>query len=99
MPFPREAVNKHGGLENALQSEAKLLAQFKKHTGLYVYRREFLLEYTKWPQSGLEKTESLEQLRALENGAKIKVIETEHSSIGVDTREDYEGVRKMLEVA
>jgi 3-deoxy-manno-octulosonate cytidylyltransferase (CMP-KDO synthetase) len=97
IPFPRDAVKKYGTLENALQNEPNLIKLFRKHTGLYVYRREFLLEYTKLPQSSLEKTEMLEQLRALENGAKIKVIEVEESSIGVDTFEDLERVRKLLE--
>jgi 3-deoxy-manno-octulosonate cytidylyltransferase (CMP-KDO synthetase) len=49
------------------------------------------------PQSNLEKIESLEQLRALEAGAKIKVVETKESSIGVDTAADFERVRRILE--
>jgi 3-deoxy-manno-octulosonate cytidylyltransferase (CMP-KDO synthetase) len=97
IPFPRDAVKKFGSLENALQNEPNLINNFRKHTGLYVYRREFLLKYTKLPQSNLEKTEMLEQLRALENGAKIKVIEVEESSIGVDTFEDLERVKMILE--
>lgn len=97
IPFPRDAVKKHGNLENALQNEPHLISQFRKHTGLYVYRREFLLEYTKMAQTFLEKTELLEQLRALENGAKIKVVEVAESSIGVDTQEDFERVKKILE--
>jgi 3-deoxy-manno-octulosonate cytidylyltransferase (CMP-KDO synthetase) len=97
IPFPRDAVKKYGTLENALQNEPNLIKFFRKHTGLYVYRREFLLKYTKLPQSNLEKIEMLEQLRALENGAKIKVIEVEESSIGVDTFEDLERVKKILE--
>jgi 3-deoxy-manno-octulosonate cytidylyltransferase (CMP-KDO synthetase) len=97
IPFSRDAVKKFGTLENALQNEPDLIKLFRKHTGLYAYRREFLLEYTKMPQSDLEKIEMLEQLRALENGAKIKVIEVEESSIGVDTFEDLERVKKILE--
>ncbi len=96
IPFPREAVKKHGSLENALHEDTNLLRLFRKHTGLYVYRREFLLEYTKLNQTNLEKIEMLEQLRALENGAKIKVVEVSDSSIGVDTREDLERVEKIL---
>ena len=96
VPFPREAVRKYGTLENALREEKDLLALFRKHTGLYVYRREFLLKYTKLKQTNLEKTEMLEQLRALENGARIKVVETSESSIGVDTLEDFERVRAIL---
>ncbi len=97
IPFPREAVKKFGSLENALQQNANLITTFRKHTGLYVYRREFLLKYTKFAQTNLEKTELLEQLRALENGAKIKVVEVSESSIGVDTGEDFERVKKILE--
>ena len=97
IPFPREATRKHGDLETALKAEPDLLAAFRKHTGLYVYRREFLLKYTKLPESNLEKLESLEQLRILENGKFIKVIEVSESSIGVDTPEDFERVRQILE--
>lgn len=97
IPFPREAVKQYGSLENALRTETDLIRQFRKHTGLYVYRREFLLRYTKLNQSTLEKIEMLEQLRALENGARIKVIEVGGSSIGVDTLEDFEKVKRIIE--
>ena len=99
IPYPRDAVKKHGSLEKALRHDATLLATFRKHTGLYVYRRGFLLEYSAWPQSELERTESLEQLRALERGAIIKVVEASAPSIGVDTAEDLERVRAILEVS
>ena len=98
IPFPREAVRKYGSLENALRTDKHLLSLFRKHTGLYVYRREFLLKYTRFEQTNLEKTEMLEQLRALENGAKIKVVEVSESSIGVDTVEDFERVKMYLGV-
>lgn len=97
IPFPRDAVKKYGSLENALQNELALTANYRKHTGLYVYRCEFLLKYTKMAQSHLEKTEMLEQIRVLENGCKIKVVEVEESSIGVDTKEDFERVRELIE--
>lgn len=97
VPFPREAVKKYGTIENALRNESDLISLFRKHTGLYVYRREFLLEFTRMEQTNLEKTEMLEQLRALENGARIKVVEVEESSIGVDTKEDFERVRTIFE--
>lgn len=67
-----------------------------KHIGLYAYRRKFLLDFVRMEQTPLEKVEDLEQLRALENGYKIKVIITECDSVGVDTREDLEKVRKIL---
>jgi 3-deoxy-manno-octulosonate cytidylyltransferase (CMP-KDO synthetase) len=97
IPFPREAVRKFGTLENALQNEKDLLSLYRKHTGLYVYRREFLLKYTQLKQTKLEKTEMLEQLRALENGARIKVVEVSENSVGVDTREDFDRVEKIIE--
>lgn len=67
-----------------------------KHVGLYVYRRDFLLRYSRMPQTPLEHGEKLEQLRALENGHRIVVVETEFESIGVDTPEDLEKVIKRL---
>jgi 3-deoxy-manno-octulosonate cytidylyltransferase (CMP-KDO synthetase) len=97
IPFPREAVRKYGTLENALRQEKDLLSLYRKHTGLYVYRREFLLKYTELKQTNLEKTEMLEQLRALENGARIKVVEVSENSIGIDTPEDFERVKQIIE--
>ncbi|HEX8633689.1 MAG TPA: 3-deoxy-manno-octulosonate cytidylyltransferase [Pyrinomonadaceae bacterium] len=96
IPYPREAVRRFGSLAAALEIEPALLADFRKHTGLYVYRRAFLLEYARWPQSALERAESLEQLRMLEHGAKIRVVETEEKSTGVDTPADLERVRAMF---
>ncbi len=99
MPYPREAARAHGSLAAALEAEPALLAAFRKHTGLYVYRRAFLLEYARWPQSALERVESLEQLRMLEHGAKIRVVETNETSIGVDTPADLERVRALFAAA
>ncbi len=59
------------------------------HIGIYAYRREFLLELTQLPPSRLEQLEKLEQLRALEAGARIQVAIVEHHSVGIDTPEDY----------
>ena len=70
-----------------------------KHIGLYVYRRDFLLSYSDLPVGPLEKAECLEQLRALENGSPIRVLETEYESMGVDTPEDFERVSKLYEVS
>ena len=70
-----------------------------KHIGLYVYRRDFLLRYPGLPVGPLEKAERLEQLRALESGHKIRVVETEYESIGVDTPEDLERVTKLFEMS
>lgn len=96
IPLPREAVRRHGTLAAALAHEPSLVSLFRKHTGLYVYRRSFLLEYTSWPPSTLERAEALEQLRALERGVIIRVIETSEPSIGVDTAEDLERVRAIF---
>ena len=68
-----------------------------KHIGLYVYQREFLLGYPDLPVGPLERAEHLEQLRALENGLKIRVVETEYESLGVDTPEDWERVAGLFE--
>ena len=68
-----------------------------KHIGLYVYRRDFLLRYSDLPVGPLEQAERLEQLRALENGFKIRVVETEYESLGVDTPEDWEKVSTLFE--
>ncbi|MBA3440411.1 MAG: 3-deoxy-manno-octulosonate cytidylyltransferase [Pyrinomonadaceae bacterium] len=97
IPYPRNAVHQHGSLERALQNDPQLLAKFRKHTGLYVYRRTFLLEYARWPQSTLEQIESLEQLRVLERGVTIRVVEAAAPSVGVDTPEDLEHVRAIIE--
>lgn len=67
-----------------------------KHVGLYVYRREFLLSYSQLPVGPLEQAEKLEQLRALENGYKIRVVETEYESLGVDTPADLDRVAQLL---
>jgi 3-deoxy-manno-octulosonate cytidylyltransferase (CMP-KDO synthetase) len=97
VPYPRDAARAYGSLEAAILAEPGLLAGFRKHTGLYVYRREVLLEFAQWPQSALERLESLEQLRALEHGVKIKVVQASAPSIGVDTMTDLERVRSIVE--
>jgi 3-deoxy-manno-octulosonate cytidylyltransferase (CMP-KDO synthetase) len=96
VPYPRDAVKRHGSPDVALAAEPELLKLFRKHTGLYVYRRDVLLEFTKWPQTELERTEALEQLRALAHGVKIKVVEACTASTGVDTLADLEKVRAQL---
>jgi 3-deoxy-manno-octulosonate cytidylyltransferase (CMP-KDO synthetase) len=97
VPYPRDAIRRHGSVEVALKNEPALLPGFRKHTGLYVYRRDVLLAFAKWPQSELERLESLEQLRALEHGVQIKAIEASTSSIGVDTINDLKRVRSIVE--
>ena len=70
---------------------------YYRHIGLYIYQRDFLLNYSSLPVGPLEQAERLEQLRALENGYRIRVVETEYESLGVDTPEDLERVAKMFE--
>lgn len=66
-----------------------------KHIGIYAYRRDFLLQYAQLEPTPLEKAESLEQLRALENGYRIKVVETNTHFVGVDTEEDLAKVNEI----
>ena len=97
MPFPRDATLRHHDPNEAVVNEPELLSYFRKHTGLYVYRRDVLLQFTSWPQTTLERFERLEQLRALEHDVKIRVIQASTSSIGVDTADDLEKVRMLVE--
>ena len=67
-----------------------------KHFGMYGYRRAFLIELAGLPQTNLEQAESLEQLRALEHGFRIRVVETQYDSVEVNTPEDLERVRRVV---
>jgi len=67
-----------------------------KHLGLYVYRRQALLDFVSWPPSHLEQIEKLEQLRFLDHGYRVRVVETPYDSVGVDTPEDLDRVRALL---
>jgi 3-deoxy-manno-octulosonate cytidylyltransferase (CMP-KDO synthetase) len=93
MYFSRSVIPYIRGKEEAewLQS-----FNFLKHIGMYAYRRNILKEVTALPQSSLEIAESLEQLRWLQNGYKIKVGETTQETIGIDTPEDLEAAIKRL---
>ena len=82
IPFKRDA-----------NSPAPLYFQ---HIGLYVYRREFLISYPDLNVGPLEQAECLEQLRAMENGYRIRVVKTEYESVGVDTPADLERVNKLF---
>lgn len=88
IPYPRD-------FNNCLELRWHELAT-AKHIGLYVYRREFLLQYPRLQATPLEIQESLEQLRALEHGYRIRVAETDLVGQGVDTPEDLERVKKVL---
>jgi 3-deoxy-manno-octulosonate cytidylyltransferase (CMP-KDO synthetase) len=86
--------DKWNDLKDEAFNSGKLLCH--KHVGLYVYRRDFLLQYARMAPSQLELSEKLEQLRVLENGYRIKVVETAYESIGVDTPGDLEKVIERL---
>ena len=88
IPFPRDVK------EISIAKEVLEKYQFFRHIGIYGYRKDFLLKFVNMEQSYLEKIEKLEQLRALENGFKIKMIEANSSLIGIDTQEDYEEALK-----
>jgi 3-deoxy-manno-octulosonate cytidylyltransferase (CMP-KDO synthetase) len=75
---------------------SKVQARHLKHLGLYVFRRDALLEYPTLPQGELERLEQLEQLRWLENGWKIRVAQVEHDAVSVDVPEDVARVEKLL---
>jgi len=66
------------------------------HVGVYGYKKEVLMKFTQWPQSALEKTEKLEQLRYLENGIRIKMTETDYNNIAIDTPEDLQKAKTSL---
>jgi 3-deoxy-manno-octulosonate cytidylyltransferase (CMP-KDO synthetase) len=84
VPYPRAA-------------EAIAEQPIYRHIGLYAYRKDFLLLYATLPSTPLQRAESLEQLRVLEHGYRIRCVETPRESIGVDTEEDLARVRMLME--
>ena len=78
------------------QRDEKKNAEYFLHVGVYAYKKDVLMSFTKWPQSSLEKNEKLEQLRYLENGIKIKMAETAYNNIAIDTPEDLEKAKLFL---
>jgi len=95
IPFVRDAVDTRAA---AAQAVSRRLA--RKHVGLYAYRREALLRFASLPPSPLEQAESLEQLRAMHHGMKIRVVPMEgQSGVAVDTPQDLERVRAIMAVA
>lgn len=69
-----------------------------RHLGFYAFRRDFLLEFSRWPETPLEKAEKLEQLRVLENGYRIKVVKSMGDSLGIDTTEDLEKAKSKYKL-
>lgn len=96
-PIPYIRTLPGESMEEALGRDSRLLSHFRKHSGLYVFRRRFLLEFARMETSALERIESLEQLRVLDNGYRIRVIKVNHRAIGVDTRQDYERVKSIIQ--
>ena len=76
--------------------EEQVDVRYMKHIGIYAFRKEALLDFYRLPMLTLEASEKLEQLRYLEYGKRIKMVETNHGSIGIDTLEDLEKARKLL---
>ena len=97
LPFLRQAARPSPAAPGpeALEAVAPDAGPWK-HIGLYVFRRAFLLRFASLPPAPLEQAESLEQLRALEHGYRIKTVETAADSIGVDTPADLQRVRRLL---
>ncbi|HQX02866.1 MAG TPA: 3-deoxy-manno-octulosonate cytidylyltransferase [Flavobacterium sp.] len=76
--------------------EKNVSVRYFQHIGIYAFRKKALLDFYKLPMKSLEASEKLEQLRYLEYGKKIKMVETTHVGIGIDTPEDLEKARKMI---
>lgn len=97
IPYPMLNVPVHISTVKELVSyKNELIAFYRKHIGIYGYQRNFLLHFTKLKPTPLEQIERLEQLRAIENGIKIKVLETDHPMIGIDTEEDLKRVQALI---
>ena len=78
------------------QRDSEMTAEYYLHVGVYAYKKEALMDFTRWPQSVLETTERLEQLRYLENAVRIKMAETDYINISIDTPEDLELAKTYL---
>jgi 3-deoxy-manno-octulosonate cytidylyltransferase (CMP-KDO synthetase) len=85
IPHIREVRSQKSEVKNCL-----------RHVGIYAFRRDFLFQYVRWPQTFLEKAEKLEQLRALENGVGVRVLKTNYHAIGVDVPADIRKIERIL---
>jgi 3-deoxy-manno-octulosonate cytidylyltransferase (CMP-KDO synthetase) len=93
--FSRSPIPSLARLDEAATRAASFVWGMK-HLGLYAYRKEVLMQFVRWPQTPLEKRECLEQLRLMEHGVAIRVVEVQHDSIGVDTPEELEQLNRTL---
>lgn len=91
IPFPFQFYKEEKDFSEALK-----FTVFYRHIGLYAYRKDFLMEFAEWKPTPLEMIESLEQLRILEHRRRVRVVESEYRSIGVDVPEDIEIVEEVL---
>jgi len=97
VPYLRKREQPGTSLQEILADEPSLLKYFHRHIGLYAYRRDFLLRFATWAPSPLELLEDLEQLRAIEHGTKIRVDVSRAAIFGVDTPEDLERIRRLVQ--
>ena len=97
IPFLRQSNLTYEGYPKYLNRLPQHLRIFRRHLGIYAYRRDFLDEFVALPPSDLEKAEKLEQLRAIENGYRIRVVEVDEAAVGVDTEADYLRLKKLME--
>jgi len=97
IPIIRDVVDSKLNIKNFKKINFEK-EEFYRHIGIYGYKNEFLLKYVKMAQSKLELLEKLEQLRILENGYKIKVVEVKDNSFPVDTWEDLQKIKKLVEL-
>ena len=98
--FSRSIIPHHRDEWDSLLNHHKVIPEplkFYRHLGIYGYKKEFLLKYANMEMTYLERLEKLEQLRVIENGYKIKMIETDYNSIGIDTQKDYENALRILD--
>ena len=82
IPYPRSGQSNH--------------CMIWRHLGVYLFQRDFLMEYSQWPRSNLERSEQLEQLRILENGESLLCVEAENEGVGVDVPKDLVFVENLM---
>ncbi|HOB53090.1 MAG TPA: 3-deoxy-manno-octulosonate cytidylyltransferase [Acidobacteriota bacterium] len=99
IPFIREPGLDYASYREHIDTHPLLLKNFYRHIGLYAYQTEFLKIFVNLPASSLERMEKLEQLRALEHGYAIRVVEVRDTALGVDTEADYQRIKAIVEGA
>ena len=87
---------KSPGMPERFTVKPEMLGNWRRHVGLYAYRRAFLLQFSRMAPGSLEMMEGLEQLRALEHGARIRVVESSYKGVGIDTHDDYMKLKQYL---